>query len=69
MLLRQLLDLYANIRPVKWYGQPTPYMYPGKVDLVVFRENTEDLYAGIEWAFDSVEAEDFRRFLMGEVWC
>jgi len=69
VLLRQLLDLYANIRPVKWYGQPTPYMYPGKVDLVVFRENTEDLYAGIEWAFDSVEAEDFRRFLMGEVWC
>lgn len=63
VLLRQLLDLYANIRPVKWYGQPTPYMYPGKVDLVVFRENTEDLYAGIEWAFDSVEAEDFRRFL------
>lgn len=50
VLLRQLLDLYANIRPVKWYGQPTPYMYPGKVDLVVFRENTEDLYAGIEWA-------------------
>jgi len=44
-------------------------MYPGKVDLVVFRENTEDLYAGIEWAFDSVEAEDFRKFLMGEVWC
>jgi isocitrate dehydrogenase len=61
--LRQVLNLYANIRPVRWYGQPTPYKYPDRVDLVVFRENTEDLYAGIEWPFDSIEAEDFRRFL------
>jgi len=63
VLLRQVLGLYANIRPVKWYGQPTPYRYPERVDVVVFRENTEDLYAGIEWPYDSIEAREFRRFL------
>lgn len=63
VLLRQLLGLYANIRPVRWYGQPTPYRYPERVNVVVFRENTEDLYAGIEWPHDSVEAGLVRRFL------
>jgi isocitrate dehydrogenase len=47
--LRQKLDLYACVRPVRWYtGVPSPVKEPGKVDMVIFRENTEDIYAGIE---------------------
>ena len=49
--LRQLLDLYVCLRPVRWYnGVPSPVKHPEKVDMVIFRENTEDIYAGIEYA-------------------
>ncbi len=48
--LRQLLDLYVCLRPVRWFkGVPSPVKSPDKVDMVIFRENTEDIYAGIEW--------------------
>lgn len=58
--LRKELDLYACIRPVKWYpGVPAPVTEPQKVDMVIFRENTEDVYAGIEWPAGSAEANDF----------
>jgi isocitrate dehydrogenase len=57
--IRQQLDLYANVRPVKFIpGLPSPLKDPGKVDLVIFRENTEDVYAGIEWAANSPEARE-----------
>ena len=62
--LRQVLDLYSCIRPVRWIpGVPSPVREPGKVDMVVFRENTEDVYAGIEWASGTPEAEAVRSFL------
>ncbi len=62
--LRQYFDLYANVRPVKYFpGVPSPVKEPEKMDMVVFRENTEDLYAGIEWRFDSPEAKKLRAFL------
>jgi isocitrate dehydrogenase len=62
--IRQLLTLYACVRPVKWYpGVPAPLKDPGKLDVVIFRENTEDVYAGIEWSVDSVEAGKVRDFL------
>lgn len=62
--LRQYFDLYANIRPVKFFpGVPTPVKAPENMNMVVFRENTEDLYAGIEWKFDSPEASMVRKFL------
>ncbi len=64
--IRQALDLYANIRPVRYYGQPAPYKYAGKVNFVIFRENTEDLYAGIEWQAGSEEAKKIREFLKKE---
>ena len=55
--LRQVLDLYACVRPVRYYqGVPAPVRFPEKVDMVVFRENTEDVYAGIEWSAGSPEA-------------
>ncbi len=55
--LRQVLDLYACVRPVRYYrGVPAPVRFPEKVDMVVFRENTEDVYAGIEWPAGSAEA-------------
>jgi isocitrate dehydrogenase len=55
--LRQMLDLYVCLRPVRWYkGVPSPVRHPEKVDMVIFRENTEDIYAGIEYAAGSVEA-------------
>ncbi|ACB39637.1 NADP-dependent isocitrate dehydrogenase [Pyrobaculum neutrophilum] len=64
--LRQLFDLYANIRPVKYFpGLPSPLKKP-EVDLVIFRENTEDVYAGIEWPYDSPEAAKVREFLRRE---
>ncbi len=63
--LRQILDLYSCIRPVRWIpGVPSPVREPGKVDMVVFRENTEDVYAGIEWASGTPEAEAVRSFLV-----
>ncbi|GGM69783.1 isocitrate dehydrogenase [Thermogymnomonas acidicola] len=62
--LRQYFDLYANIRPVRYFpGVPSPVKNPEKVNMVVFRENTEDLYAGIEWKYDSEEANRVRQFL------
>ncbi len=65
--LRQIFDLYACIRPVKYFnGAPSPLRYPWKVDAVVFRENTEDVYSGIEWRYDSQEARRFREFLRQE---
>ncbi|MEB3780517.1 MAG: isocitrate dehydrogenase (NADP(+)) [Desulfurococcales archaeon] len=65
--IRQALDLYANIRPVKFYGQPAPHKYADKVNFVIFRENTEDVYAGIEWPWDSPEAAKIRSFLEREL--
>jgi len=68
VLLRQGLDLYACIRPVKYIsGTPSPLKHPGKVDMVVFRENTEDVYAGIEWREGSKEALRLREFLEKEM--
>ncbi|MEN3039780.1 MAG: isocitrate/isopropylmalate family dehydrogenase, partial [Candidatus Kryptonium sp.] len=55
--LRQVLDLYACVRPVKYYeGVPSPMKRPQDVNVVIFRENTEDVYAGIEWKMGSAEA-------------
>lgn len=55
--LRQVLDLYACVRPVRWLkGVPSPVHHPEKLNIVIFRENTEDVYAGIEWASESSEA-------------
>jgi isocitrate dehydrogenase len=66
--LRQELDLYACIRPVRWIpGVPSPVREPGKVDVVIFRENTEDVYAGIEWQAGSPEADAVRGFLVGQM--
>jgi isocitrate dehydrogenase len=68
VLLRQILDLYACIRPVKYLsGTPSPLKHPEKVDMVVFRENTEDLYTGIEWREGSEEALRLRAFLEREM--
>jgi isocitrate dehydrogenase len=68
VLLRQRLDLYACIRPVKYIpGMPSPVKNPEKVDMVVFRENTEDVYAGIEWKEGSKEAMRLREFLEKEM--
>jgi len=66
--IRQILDLYACIRPVKYIpGVPSPLKNPEKVDMVVFRENTEDVYAGIEWPSGSFEAKRLIRFLDEEM--
>ena len=68
VLLRQRLDLYACIRPVKYIpGTPSPLKHPEKVNMVVFRENTEDVYAGIEWKEGSKEALRLREFLEKEL--
>src|SRR6185503_640529 len=65
--LRQLLDLYVCLRPVRWFkGVPSPGRQPEKVDMVIFRENTEDIYAGIEWIADSAEAAKVLDFLKKE---
>ena len=65
--LRQILDLYACVRPVKWIkGVPTPVKYPELLDIVIFRENTEDVYAGIEWEAGSLEAKGVIRFLQNQ---
>ena len=61
--LRQVLDLYACVRPIKWIkGVPSPVKNPENVDLVVFRENTEDVYAGIEWESSSKESKRIIEF-------
>jgi isocitrate dehydrogenase len=66
--LRQVLDLYSCIRPVRWIkGVPSPMKEPEKLDVVIFRENTEDVYAGIEWASGTPEGEKVRDFLTGEM--
>jgi isocitrate dehydrogenase len=65
--LRQVLDLYACIRPVRYFeGVGAPVREPEKVDVVIFRENTEDVYAGIEWKAGSAEAEQISRYLRKE---
>jgi isocitrate dehydrogenase len=62
--LRQMLDLYASVRPVRYFeGVPSPVKYPANVDLVIFRENTEDVYKGLEWKHGSDEARKMRNFL------
>ncbi len=65
--IRQVLDLYANVRPVYYLkGVPSPIKHPEKVDFVIFRENTEDVYAGIEFERGSEEAKKLREFLASE---
>ncbi len=66
--LRQELDLYICQRPVRWFqGVPSPVHEPQKVDMVIFRENSEDIYAGIEWSADSEEAKRLISFLQEEM--
>ena len=66
--LRQVLDLYACVRPVRYYaGVPSPVRRPQDVDVVIFRENTEDVYAGIEYEAGTAENEKFARFLREEM--
>jgi isocitrate dehydrogenase len=66
--LRQKLDLFACVRPVRWFqGVPSPVKDPGKVDMVIFRENTEDIYAGIEYNNGTPEVEKLKKFLMEEM--
>jgi isocitrate dehydrogenase len=62
--LRQVLDLYVCLRPVRWFqGVPSPVKHPEKVNMVIFRENTEDIYSGIEWAAGTDEARKVLAFL------
>ncbi|MGQ9495286.1 MAG: isocitrate dehydrogenase (NADP(+)) [Thermoanaerobaculaceae bacterium] len=66
--LRQVLDLYACVRPVRWIpGVPSPVKRPQDVNMIIFRENTEDVYAGIEWPSGSEEAEKLRAFVEKEL--
>jgi isocitrate dehydrogenase len=66
--LRQKLDLYACVRPVRWYkGVPSPVKEPGKVNMIIFRENTEDIYAGIEYLAGTPENERVKHFLIEEM--
>lgn len=66
--LRQTLDLYVCLRPVRWFkGTSSPIKEPNKVNMVVFRENTEDIYAGIEWKTGTEEAKKFYNFLKNEM--
>jgi isocitrate dehydrogenase len=66
--IRQILDLYVCLRPVRYFtGVPSPVKRPEKVDMVIFRENTEDIYAGIEWAAESPEAKKVIAFLQTEM--
>lgn len=66
--LRQKLDLYACVRPVRWFqGVPSPVKQPGNVDMVIFRENTEDIYAGIEYLNGTEEADKIKKFLIEEM--
>ncbi len=65
--LRQLLDLYVCVRPIRWFtGVPSPVKNPGAVNMVIFRENTEDIYAGIEFEADSADAQKVLSFLEKE---
>ena len=66
--LRQKLDLYACVRPVRWYdGTPSPVRAPGDVDMIIFRENSEDVYAGIEWEAGSDGVKKLIDFLVNEM--
>jgi len=66
--LRQELDLYVCLRPVRWFkGVPSPVKEPEKVDMVIFRENSEDIYAGIEWAAETPQAKKVIDFLINEM--
>jgi isocitrate dehydrogenase len=66
--IRQMLDLYVCLRPVRYFrGVPSPVKAPERVDMVIFRENTEDIYAGIEWAGESAEAKKVIAFLQSEM--
>ena len=66
--LRQELDLYVCLRPVRWFdGVPSPVREPHKTNMVIFRENSEDIYAGIEWKAGSAEADKLIRFLQEEM--
>jgi len=66
--LRQILDLYACVRPVKYYkGTPSPVKHPERMDIVIYRENTEDVYAGIEWEEGTPEAARLIEFLNKEM--
>ncbi len=66
--LRQKLDLFACVRPVRWYeGTPSPVKSPGDVDMIIFRENSEDVYAGIEWESGSAEVAKVIDFLVNEM--
>jgi len=66
--LRQKLDLYACVRPVRWFqGVPSPVKQPELVDMVIFRENTEDIYAGIEYNHGTPEADKLKKFLIEEL--
>ncbi|TNF31170.1 MAG: NADP-dependent isocitrate dehydrogenase [Bacteroidetes bacterium] len=66
--LRQQLDLYACVRPVRWFeGVPSPMRHPEYVDMVIFRENTEDIYAGIEWEAGTPEVKKVINFLQTEM--
>src|ERR1700737_1741751 len=65
--LRQILDLYACVRPVKYYqGVPSPVKHPERMDVVIYRENTEDVYAGIEWEQGTPEVARLIEFLNQE---
>lgn len=66
--LRQQLDLYVCLRPVRYFkGVPSPVREPEKIDMVIFRENSEDIYAGVEWPADSPEAKKVIKFLREEM--
>ena len=66
--LRQKLDLFACVRPVRWYeGTPSPVRDPGAVDMIIFRENSEDVYAGIEWEAGTPEVRKLIEFLQSEM--
>jgi isocitrate dehydrogenase len=66
--LRQVLDLYACVRPVRYFeGVPTPMLHPERMNVVIFRENTEDVYAGIEWKSGTAEAEKMAAFVNEEM--
>jgi isocitrate dehydrogenase len=66
--LRQILDLYVCLRPVRYFkGVPSPVKHPELVDMVIFRENTEDIYAGVEWESGSAEVQKVIRFLQEEM--
>ena len=65
--IRQVLDLYACVRPVRWFqGVPSPVKHPEKFNMVIFRENTEDIYAGIEWKMNTPEAKRMIEILREE---